>query len=146
MMYLGKDAVAIAKETGARFVKGAFTVPDSGSAYTLDFGKTFAKYLFVIEANNDSKTTMVNNTSIASAKEFQIIGIFPNPIINNTPQTSNKLVSRYTPSTGVAIGGGSSNHTCYESSINFSLGSFESGNQNYLYYGFTYNYYIVEIK
>ena len=45
--------------SGAQFVKGTFTVPDSGSSYTINFGKTFSSYLYVIEMSDLSKQSLI---------------------------------------------------------------------------------------
>lgn len=131
--------------SGAQYIKGSFTVPNSGSSYTLNFGKTFAKYLFIIEATDESKATMISSTTVSAAKLYCLVGSFPSPGINNTPGVG-KLANRYTPSTEALGSVGTKYNTCGESSIVFTVAPFETGGANYLYNEFSYNYYIVEIK
>lgn len=131
--------------SGANFVKGTFTVPSIGSSYTLNFGKTFSKYMFFIEMTNDSKTALLQ-IGATSARAFFVEGIYPSPSVNNVQGTNVTLVCRVTPSTG-EITYGQNNifiKGIDDTHIDFAAGG--TGNTNAFYNGYSYNYYIVEIK
>lgn len=144
MMYLGKDPVAIAKETGAQFVKGTFTVPDSGSTYTLNFGKSFSKYLIIIEATSESKSTIMDS-GLTSARSYAFRGMYSGFQIGEGTDANQGELSRVVPTTNVTSNAFISTWTLTQSSITFPTIDLASA-QHYLYYGLTYNYYIVEIK
>ena len=144
MMYLGKDPVAIAKETGAQFVKGSFTVQSSGNTQTLNFGKTFDKYLIIIEAASESKQTIMDS-GLTSARSFAFLGKYPGFQIGESTNANQGMLCRVVPSTNVITDVFVTTWTFTQSSVTFPTIGLESG-QNYLYYGLTYNYYIVEIK
>ena len=130
--------------SGAQYIKGTFTIPSNGSgAYTIDFGKTFASYLFLIEMTDDSKT-MLMNTGITSARTFAFIGTYPIPRINNSNDNYVAMCKRVSPSTGECGATYISTMTCSSTSISNPCGS--TNNANYFYRDYSYNYYIVEIK
>lgn len=39
--------------SGADFVKGTFTVPNDVATYTINFGKTYSKYLYMVEMTDE---------------------------------------------------------------------------------------------
>ena len=130
---------------GAQFVKGTFTVSDSGSSYTLNFGKTFSKYMYFVEMTDESKTAFISSGATA-ARIFCYVGIYPKREINNTSVNSNKLIVRLNPSTSETSASYSSSFTESSTSIVFATSSVTGSTANALYKGYTYNYYIVEIK
>ena len=79
---------------GAQFVKGSFTVPNDALAYyTLDFGKSFSRYLFLVEMDNASKT-MLSNSGISANRIYAEQGIFPMPSINDVIPTPMYIFER----------------------------------------------------
>lgn len=130
--------------SGAEYVKGSFTVPESVSNYTIDFGKTFNKYLFLIEADEDSKTAILNS-DVDANKTYAMIGIFPTPLISSYTFPSNASTFRINPSTKL-LTSGSPNVTATSTSLQITCSSLTGSSANVLYRGLTYNYYVVEIK
>ena len=131
--------------SGAQFVKGTFTAPSSGS-YTLNFGKTFSKYLYIIEATDETKTAIVNSGA-SNYRPYCWIGSYPQPEINNKGSYGG-VTWTYNPSTnGYA-------NARYETTPNdFTATSITlttadiTGSASYsLLRGCSYTYYIVEIK
>ena len=143
-----RRGLMMAMASGAQFVKGTFTVPDSGSTYTLTFGKTFSKYLFSVEADDNSKT-QIASSGLSDNRAFCYVGIYPPRIINNVTNSVNKMIDNYNAPTSSAGGTATSYHTCSESWIEFLVsnlrGTGTAATRNLLR-GLTYNYYIVEIK
>lgn len=129
---------------GAKFIKGSFTVPSNATSYMLDFGKSFAKYLYIIEADATSKSEIVNSAQ-AYQKTYAMFGIYPNTAINNAEYNANTAYLRITPSTGVTVSS-VNNANPAASSITISASALTTNSANALYRGLTYNYYIVEIK
>lgn len=142
-----RRGLMMAMAGGAQFVKGTFTVPnDSSNYYTLEFGKTFQSYLFLIEMDDASKTALLA-TGINGNRIYAEQGIFPMPLINNTTPSNMYVFERINPSTqavSATYGSGGIN-TVSQTSIKFSC-NIVTADQSYLYRGYTYSYYIVEIK
>ena len=130
--------------SGAEFIKGTFTVPSSGSSYTLEFGKTFNKYLYFFEMTDASKTALLG-ISATGARTFFVDGIYPNRAVNGA-EIGDVFTYRVVPSTGVL----SASYTvtiineCSSTSMTLKTGG--TGNTSVFYNGYSYNYYIVEIK
>lgn len=135
---MGKVLAGMA--SGARFVKGTYTIPDNGS-FVINFGKTFSKYLFYIEMTDESKAALID-TGKTSSRTFAAFGVYPEMEIGNVIGNSN-LGSRITPSSK-ALSEGHFSATKSSNSIELPTGG--TGNSNVFYWGYTYNYYIVEIK
>lgn len=129
---------------GAQFVKGSFTVPADADKYMLNIGKTFEKYMFVIEADDTSKSTIINSGYDAS-KCYGILGIFPKFSINNIVSAFNMVHARINPATS-ANALGSSNITNTTTEITLNCADLSGSSPNVVYSGLTYNYYIFEIK
>lgn len=128
---------------GADFIKGSFTVPNDENSFVLNFEKTFSKYLFFIEADDDSKDAIVA-TGYTNAKAYAFIGSYPKEKINNITEDTNVLCMRITPSTSALTRSGV-NITFDGSSITINASAVSAGNASYLYRGMTYNYFVVEI-
>lgn len=75
--------------SGARFVKGTYTVPSSGTA-KLEFGKAFNKYMFFIEMADESKTILMNSGETGN-RTFAVIGCYPMPSVDNTSPSFGEL-------------------------------------------------------
>ena len=130
--------------SGAQFVKGTFTVPNDANTYELSIGKTFEKYLFLVEADDNSKRTIISSGYDAS-KCYGILGIYPKFEINNVSAAFNMVHARINPSTS-ANALGSSNITNTSTAITLNCADLSAAYPNGIYRGLTYNYYIVEIK
>ena len=129
--------------SGANFVKGTITVPNDSSYVNLNFGKSFSKYLFFIEATDESKQTMLN-TGINGNRTYAMIGCYPDVTIGEITESYNVFVSRINPSTSAK----STTYTSFtqsESSIGISAVDIYSGGANEMYKGYSYNYFIVEM-
>ena len=131
--------------SGADFVKGTFTT-DASSPFTLSFGKTFSKYLYYIEMTDESKAAL-HNSGQTSAKMYACLGIYPKNKFNGNDYPYNAYASyRVNPSTDeMSLSTSSAASDIDESSITLYNNAL-SGGANALYQGYSYNYYIVEIK
>ncbi len=138
MMYLGKDAVAIAKETGARFVKGSFTVPNEGSSiFRLDFGKTFSKYILFIEADSTSKQTILDS-GINASRAYALTAIYPTMQIGEN--TAYKYVyNRVHPVNKTVSVDGNNNGDLYGDYATITAASLSGTSTNGAFKGLTYN-------
>ena len=131
--------------SGVNCVKGTFTVPDSGTSYTIQFGKEFQSYLFMIELSDDSKSTVLNSGSTYS-RAYKYYGDYPGPEIDNGYETTCIYVARITPSTKVKSYGTRDNTICANNSITLStVGIMESG-WGSLVKGLTYKYLVVSLE
>jgi len=132
--------------SGAKFVSGSFTVPNDASTYTINFEKTFARYIFICEMSDTSKASLLNSGQNAN-KTYILMGIYPTPGISNYNPTNQCLFSRINPtSTDVAMSAsGNFVSNIDESSITLAADAV-SGSLYRVYRGYEYNYYIVEIK
>lgn len=144
-----RRGLMMAMAGGAQFVKGTFTVPDSGSSYTLNFGKTFESYLFLIEMDSASKTMLVNSGEDGN-RIYAQYGMYPMRSINNETPSVMYAINRINPSTQAVSsyygnGAVSANTPADSTKITFNSAAVTAG-ISYLYRGYTYNYYIVEIK
>lgn len=128
---------------GAEVVKGAFTVSTTGT-YTLNFGKTFTKYIYLIEMTDSSKTALMSSGQ-TSAKMYSCIGEYPSPKINNDSLANTYLSFRIIPTTGVISASSSTTGTADESSVALNSNSIGSG-ANSIYNGYSYNYTIVSLE
>lgn len=140
----GTHTVKIEKQ-GASAITGTFTAPSTGSSYTLEFGAVLSGYLFKIEMDDASKTSLMASGQTA-ARAYAFIGGYPASPINNTTPTNNYMGYRVNPSTSetsVSVTSGFSDGRT-ASSLKFGIGAFSSGAMN-LYYGMTYKYTICPI-
>ena len=133
-------------QTGANYAKGSFTTPSSGSPYTLNFGKSFSKYMFLIEANETSKTTILNSDYDAN-KTYSFFGIRPTRSIGEAETNWNTILSRINPHSSASGSALSTSITFTDSSISISCYDLlTSGATSSLYRNMTYNYFIVELE
>lgn len=140
MMYLGKDPVAIAKETGARFEKGSFTTGTT-NPYTLNYQNSFAKYLIYIEMSDESKTALIT-AAVDATRAYAFMAKYPIPSIDGGNPNNVLLNIRYNPVAKMF-----SYNYCSVASIDANhITIYNEGTQNNFIKGYTYNYYIVEIK
>ena len=145
VMELRRGLMAQMAASGANFVNGTFTVPGNASSYTLDFGKSFSKYLYFVEMTDASKTSLIG-TGINALKAFGYVGIYPNLSINGGSYTPNSMYARYNPSSNVISGSSLSASSYSESSITFPVAAVDGTSITTLYRNYAYNYFVVEIK
>ena len=133
--------------TGAKFAKGSFTTPLNENTYTLNFGETFSgDYLIVIEATDDTKTAILN-ANVNYKRAYGFIGKRNNFIINSSSASTNYLIDRINPSSSEIDRVLSGSPTYSDSSV--TIGNYDIAFQyatNCLFQGYSYNYYVVEIK
>ena len=128
--------------TGAKKVTGAFTVGSSETTHTISFGETLSRYMFLIEMTDDSKTTLASSGN-ASARSYAFTGLCPSPGINNSAPANCMTPYRIKPSTGEMSYSQSTVNTAASS---ISIGCADlNGGAHYLYRGYSYNYYVVEV-
>ena len=130
---------------GANYVSGSFTVPETGSTYTLNFGKTISNYLVLIEATDASKEEIIAS-EYNGAKTYCAIGVYPKRKIGEITENNNLFLNRVNPSTSALTQVYVGNWTFTSSSIELKTEDLNASSANYFYHGLTYNYYVVEIK
>ena len=135
-------------QTGAGCVKGSFTVGSSESSHTISFGESFSNYLFIIEANDDSKST-IRNSGVTVARGYLIVGKYPGFKITSDTVDYRFIAERIKPTDSartVTNIGETSAVVLTDSSITINCYALTNTNaQNYLYQGLTYNYHVFEI-
>ena len=129
---------------GARYVKGTFTVPKNSNSYTIDFGKSFSKYILFIEADSTSKQTILDS-GINASRAYAVLAIYPTMTIGEA--SANKFIyNRIHPVNKTVSVDGNNNG---DKSVNFvqvPATELTGSSTNGLFRGLTYGYYIVEIK
>ena len=105
--------------SGARFVKGTITIPDSGSFYEINIGKTFNKYIVYIEATEESKTQIINNTD-NNSKSWALFEVYPRPKING--KTFGFLTGRYNPISQAINAGAGTGGSVTSTVVQISIG------------------------
>lgn len=131
---------------GAEFISGSFTIPSNDTSFTFDFGKTFNKYLYVIELADDSKTALMNS-GVTGDRLYGAVGVYPQLAIGNVGIDNYGLAYRIKPAsaTSTPIASYSIFTEITGSSMTVRVGTINAGTY-YLIQGYTYNYFIVEIK
>lgn len=133
--------------TGKEFVSGSFTCPDSNTTQVISFGKTFNKYLFLIEMTESSKTALINS-GVAYDKSYAFFGLYPITSINNHDASVNAASLRYKPSAdSLSSGTTGSALTCTDTSITGIVRPVDhsSSAQHLLIRGYTYNYIVISL-
>ena len=144
MMVLRRMVMSQMAQSGANFTSGSFTITSNATnPYVLEFGKTFSKYIFYIEATGESKQQLYD-TSLSGRRCYASVGHYPKTEINNTQNNKIAFAWTYVPSTG-AVGNTESDITATDSTISFPCINISQNNQNALIRGLTYNYFICEI-
>ena len=132
--------------SGAKFVKGTFTVPnDNSSSYTINFGQSFDKYMFYVEMTEDSKTDLLG-TEIDGSRAFMLFGTSITPNCKGYTYNNNFLAYRVNPSTKATSYSGNNPKGIDNSSMSLPSYDVSASATNALFKGYTYNYYIVEIN
>lgn len=131
---------------GANCVKGSFTVPSTGNSYTLEFGKSFSKYIFLIEADDTSKEAILDSDYDAN-KTYSFFGIYPKRSIGETETNWNTILSRINPHSPSSASSLSTSTTFTNSSITLSAYDLStSGATSSLYRNLTYKYIVIELE
>lgn len=126
------------------YVAGTFTVGNDEVSHTISFGKTFGSYLFIIEAVDASKTTIMSS-GIDANKSFAFVGVYPNMEIGNTEASSNTLVYRVNPSSGSVASTYLSGFERTASTLKQYCSALSEANQNHFYKGLTYKYAVLSL-
>ena len=140
-------ALAYAKSFGgggssSNVETGTFSVPDSGSEYTVTLENTFSECLIFIEATDESKTQIMGSGQSAP-RAFAFLAHFPGLEINDGKTPEYVFTYRVNPSTGDLSFANAENYLLYGTkSMTVSVGTFGTG-ANYFYRGCSYNYTII---
>lgn len=138
----GYSSVTVAVP-GVKKLTGSFTVGSNDTSYTISFGETISKYLFLIEMTDASKTTL-SGTGNTSPRSYAFTGMYPSPGISNNAPANCMTTYRIKASTGELSYSQATLNNATTSSITISSVTLSGGAQ-YLYRGYSYNYYIVEV-
>lgn len=130
--------------SGKDYISGTITIPTSGSSYTLNFGKSFSSYLFLLEMTDDSKASVLSSGATV-ARGYAFIGCYPRRSINNTPSES-IIVDRYNPSSSASSYGALTGNQLSESSITLGMVGMTESGWDSLIKGCSYNYTIVSLE
>ena len=130
---------------GAEIVKGTFTaINQSNNTFTLNFGKTFSKYIFLIKMTDESLATL-KTSGQTGAKMYECLGRFPKYSIEDPPSNGNAYISyRIKPSDSTLSISSAENQSMTESSISFQCQSYNGG-ANILYVNHDYEYLIISL-
>lgn len=131
------------KGSGSNSVKGTFTCPATGSSFELSFGKTFGKYVAIVEMTDDSKTELMG-TGITASRTFALMTISSKMVIGELENNYQTLCFRVNPSAETFDTGVPTNLTFTDSSMTMPMGT--TGSANQLYQGYSYNYYVTEVE
>ena len=141
------SAVEAIQRTGKDFVSGTFTVPNDAETYRINFGKSFSRYLFIIEMTDDSKTTLINSGS-SNSLTFLYFGIYPAPAFQKqgTPLDAPYGHFRYRASSPSLTG----TYSVYpktkdETYIENAVAPIESGHFYKFLAGYSYNYVVISL-
>ena len=130
---------------GKDFITGTFTCPDSDTSFTIEFGKTFNNYLFLIEMTDAQKTALVNSGSSASLS-IAFTGVYAKRSINNVNVAGNTLCHRYKASDGTQTSSSTSNLTCGTTSIKNNVRQTSASNPHINFIrGYSYNFIVVSL-
>lgn len=131
---------------GAEVIKGTFTAPhtDSTDSYTLDFGKSFSSYLFLIEMTDASKATLMA-TGDTKNRAFSFVGVYPKRSISSIVATNNVLITRVNASANTSDTVANYISRISDSSISINVYSLSLTGAYYLYPDYSYNYTIVSL-
>lgn len=138
----GYSSVTVAVP-GVKKLTGSFTVGSDDTSYTISFGETISKYLFLIEMTDASKTTL-SGSGNASPRSYAFTGMYPSPGVGNNAPATCMTTFRLNASTSELSYSQTTLSNATTSSITISAVTLSGGAQ-YLYRGYSYNYYIVEV-
>ena len=131
--------------TGKDFVSGSFTCPDEDTTQTINFGKTFNNYLFIIEMTDESKSALVASGT-TSTISIGFVGVYPKRTINGKTVASNEVSERYVASSNSTTSGSTSYITCSSTGLSANVRALiDATPQNNLIRGYSYNYTVVSL-
>ena len=138
----GYSSVTVAVP-GVKKLTGSFTVGSNDTSHTISFGETISKYLFLIEMTDASKTTL-SGSGNTSPRSYAFTGMYPSPGVGNNAPATCMTTYRIKASTGELSYSQTTLNNATTSSIRIAAADLNGG-ANYLYRGYSYNYYIVEV-
>jgi len=130
--------------SGAQFIKGSFTVPNDASTYTINFGKSFSKYILFIEADSESKQAILDS-GVNSSRAYAVLAIYPTMTIGGY-SFYKCIYNRIHPTNKSVSIDGNNNGNTYVNSVELPVAALTGSSSSRLFRGLTYDYYIVEIK
>ena len=138
--------VLMAMAKGAGIIKGTFTAVNQGNnTFTLNFGKTFSQYIYLIKMTDESLQTLMASGQ-TSAKMYECLGKYPEYEIMTNPETGNAFLSfRAKPSDNTLSISSSESGQLTESSITLTCNTY-GGGANILYRDYEYEYMIIPIE
>lgn len=139
-----RRGLMMAMASGAQFVKGSFTVPNDASRYTINFGKSFSKYILFIEADSTSKQSILDS-GINASRAYAVLAVYPTMTIGEA-SAHKYIYNRIHPVNKTASVDGNNNGNKSVNSVELPVYALTGNSTNGLFQGLTYSYYIVEIK
>ena len=132
--------------SGANYAKGTIEIGAGWYNYDFQFGKTFNKYIYYFEMTDESKTALKNSGSTATDNVFAFMGAYPTFNIDSTPATTTSMRTSLKVSTSDVDRGVTTDgvRSCGPTSMQLMCRDVKT--RFAFYKGYTYNYYIVEIK
>ena len=139
----------MAMAQGALVKKGSFTVPQmqqDGESFYISLDKTVSKYVIVVEGTNDTKQALIDS-GISGNRVFMWVGIFPNMQIDNRSISADALTGRINAATSELSAATTAQIRLYDDRFGFDAFVLKSGGSAWgVYQGYTYNYWVFEIK
>ena len=130
--------------SGADYIKGSFTTGNT-SGHRISFGKTFSKYIYFVEMTEESKATLMASGQDAH-KMVACCGIYPRVMVGDVPVVNGFASYRVNPTTSATSQSTSAALSSIDNTSIVLPNSAITGGSNSLYRGYSYNYYVVEIK
>lgn len=145
MMQIRRGLLAQMAVSSLNYIKGQFTaVKDENNKFTLNFGKTFSRYLVFIEATASAKSSIASYTG-GGRKTYSMLAVYPGLNFSNNLDDYKASFS-YAPSTeafnrefsnaNITLDSSKAVFNCRALSFNLPVA---------LYDGLTYDYFIVEV-
>lgn len=145
LMMIRRGLLAQMAVSSLNYIKGQFTaVQDENDQFTLNFGKTFSRYLIFIEATDSAKSTIASYTG-GGRKLYSTLAVYPGLNFSNNLDNYKACFS-YAPSTEAFNREYSSTNITLDSSkAVFNCRALSFNSPVSLYDGLTYDYFIVEV-
>lgn len=137
-----RRGIMAAMASGAEVLKGTFTTNDSYN-YKIEFGKTFSKYMLLVEMTDGSKSELMASEQ-SSAKMYAFAATYPAPSVGNTNGANAFLSFRIVPTTSEVSQSSSTPAAIDGSSMTITNNAIGNG-ANVLYRGYSYNYTLVSL-
>ena len=131
---------------GAEVLKGSFSVPaDYTGNYIINFGKSFSRYIYIIEMTDESKTALAQ-TGENNNKTYARLGLYPPFEIEGLrPNNSSHMSTRINPSTQAIMSTVATTNGISSYAIAIATGDVTQTSANLLYLGYSYNYTIISL-